>query len=63
MVEQQELTLEQKARIARAEYQRKWRQKNRDKEREYHQRYWARKYEEMTKAGMSEASCDKKSVY
>jgi len=41
------MTKEQKIKIkkARAEYQKKWRERNPEKQREYMDRYWLRKFE------------------
>lgn len=38
-----------KAVAARREYQKQWRQKNRERIRQYMENYWARKAEEMAK--------------
>jgi hypothetical protein len=38
------------AKDARNEYMRKWRARNKDKVREYNQRYWERKAQEMAVA-------------
>lgn len=39
------------AKAARAEYYRQWRQKNKDKRREYQRRYWERKAQQEQKEG------------
>lgn len=45
-----ELTMEEKAKAAKAAYMREWNAKNRDRRKETNERYWARKYDEMQAA-------------
>lgn len=47
----QELTREEKAKIAKNEYQRKWRKEHRDRVREYLITQWAKIYDETHKGG------------
>ena len=47
MQETTELTTKEKARIMRNKRQREWAKKNPDKIREYQERYYAKKYDEM----------------
>ena len=44
---EEKLSREEKARLARLEYQRAWRKKHQEKMREYAVNQWARKYDEM----------------
>ena len=46
-----ELTLEEKARIAKNEYQRKWRREHRTSVKEYNLRQWVKRYDETHKGG------------
>lgn len=50
-MENKELTLEEKARMAKAAYMKaymkSWREKNSNKSKEYQKRSWARKYDKM----------------
>lgn len=50
-MEKQELSIDEKARLARREYKRKYlaNPKNRAHRREYERLYWAKKYDEMKK--------------
>lgn len=41
------LTREEKAKIAKRRYMRKWQRENRDRRRQYNEKYWARKYDEL----------------
>lgn len=41
----EQLTLEQKARLAHNEYNRKWRKEHKDKLREYELKHWAKQYD------------------
>ncbi len=47
MQENKELTTEEKARLMRNQYQREWARKNKDRVKEYQDRYYAKKYDEM----------------
>lgn len=46
--------LSEQAKAARREYQRKWREKNREKIRLYQKRYWERKAKEAVENGESD---------
>lgn len=51
MQEKTELTAKEKARLMHNAYQREWAKKNPDKIRAYHEKHFAKKYDEMISRG------------
>ncbi|WP_175615831.1 hypothetical protein [Piscibacillus halophilus] len=43
------MTTEEKIKLAKREYQRKWRKQNKEKVKQYQKNYWLRKAEEIEK--------------